>query len=405
MGRAGSSAFGRAAYLAYNRGKEVVEINVKEAAGRTKLLELASTADVFVHNSRPGRAERLGFGFDDVARAAPGAVYCYASGWDASTVAPAEIAGDYLVQAHAGCGEGLRPPDAGPSPSPLTLVDVTGGLLAREGTWWALPARIDPLRLPRRHVVVRRGVAAAAARARRARNGSRDRATERTAAVGPARPAARDGGRIPRRRGRGSSLAPSGRARVRARAGSRGEPDRRASPAPRRNSVGAGAARRRSRGGRCPRRPPCAARRRDRWPTPGAARGQRGRRPHPGASRAEPQTARAGGNVPWFEVEDVARVPDVLQRRQPRERCRWIRLPHARAALVTKFVDVHAAARRRDGSPQASTHSTCPAESSVSVRAFSHSVLYAACRWLNAVSCSPTRATARRAPRPSRSTA
>ncbi len=133
MGRAGSSAFGRAAYLAYNRGKEVVEINVKEAAGRTKLLELASTADVFVHNSRPGRAERLGFGFDDVARAAPGAVYCYASGWDASTVAPAEIAGDYLVQAHAGCGEGLRPPDEPPLPSPLTLVDVTGGLLACEG--------------------------------------------------------------------------------------------------------------------------------------------------------------------------------------------------------------------------------------------------------------------------------
>jgi crotonobetainyl-CoA:carnitine CoA-transferase CaiB-like acyl-CoA transferase len=133
VGRAGTSAFGRAAYLAYNRGKEVVEIDVKKPAGRAQLIDLASTADVFLHNSRPGRAERQGFAFDDVARARPGVVYCHASGWDEDVHAPAEIAGDYLVQAHAGCGEGLSPAGAPAFPSPLTLVDATGGLLACEG--------------------------------------------------------------------------------------------------------------------------------------------------------------------------------------------------------------------------------------------------------------------------------
>ncbi len=133
MGRAGPSAFGRAAYLAYNRGKEIMELDYKRSEGRTELRGLAAGADVFLHNSRPGRAERLGFGSRDLARANPGLVYAYASGWGGSTTAPSDIAGDYIVQAHAACGEGLHPDGEPPFPSRLTLVDVTGGLLACEG--------------------------------------------------------------------------------------------------------------------------------------------------------------------------------------------------------------------------------------------------------------------------------
>ena len=127
-----AGSFG-AAYLAYNRGKRVVEIDYKGPAGRAQLADLLATADVFLHNWRSGRAEKLGLDFADVARSNPGLVYAHASGWGRDGDEPCPFAGDYLVQAHAGSGDGLNPSDKPPFPSRLTLVDVTGGLLACEG--------------------------------------------------------------------------------------------------------------------------------------------------------------------------------------------------------------------------------------------------------------------------------
>ncbi|WP_143162513.1 CoA transferase [Couchioplanes caeruleus] len=121
-----------AAYLAYNEGKRIVEIDYKNAAGLAELGELAADADVFLHNWRPGRAEALGLDAAAVARTNPAAVYAHASGWDGISDPPCPIAGDFVVQAHAGSGALLHPPGAAPLPSRLTLVDVAGGLLAAE---------------------------------------------------------------------------------------------------------------------------------------------------------------------------------------------------------------------------------------------------------------------------------
>jgi crotonobetainyl-CoA:carnitine CoA-transferase CaiB-like acyl-CoA transferase len=128
IGRRGRAGFGWAAYRAYNVGKSVVEVDVKEPRGRAELVELAAAADVFLHNAPPGRAERLGFDAPSLARVNPSLVHAHASGWGAS--GPTRIAGDFLVQAHAGCADGLTPAGEPPSPSRVTLLDVTGGLLA-----------------------------------------------------------------------------------------------------------------------------------------------------------------------------------------------------------------------------------------------------------------------------------
>lgn len=130
IGRAARAGFGFAAYSAYNRGKRVLEVDIKSASGQEALRELAAEADVFVHNAPPGRAERLGFDYRRLSEANPGLVYGHASGWGES--GPTLIAGDFLVQAHTGLGRLLRPPDEPPFPTRLTLLDVTGGLLACE---------------------------------------------------------------------------------------------------------------------------------------------------------------------------------------------------------------------------------------------------------------------------------
>ncbi|MEO5953751.1 MAG: CoA transferase, partial [Chloroflexia bacterium] len=122
-----------AAYMAYNRGKRVVEIDYKSEEGCAQMLDLIGSADVFLHNWRSGRAEKTGFDFESFARINPRLVYAHASGWGRIEDEPSPIAGDFLVQAHAATGEGLNPVDEPPFPSRVTLVDVTGGLLACEG--------------------------------------------------------------------------------------------------------------------------------------------------------------------------------------------------------------------------------------------------------------------------------
>jgi len=122
-----------AAYLAYNRGKQVIELDYKQAEGRARLAELVAEADVFLHNWRSSRAEQLGFDFERLSQSHPSLVYAHASAWGQTAEEPAPIAGDFLVQAHAASGYGLNPTDETPFPSRVTLVDVMGGLLACEG--------------------------------------------------------------------------------------------------------------------------------------------------------------------------------------------------------------------------------------------------------------------------------
>ncbi|HET7232883.1 MAG TPA: CoA transferase [Longimicrobium sp.] len=131
VGRVGPVRSLHAAYLAYNRGKEVVELDYTRPEGRARLVELARGADVWLHNWRPGRAERLGLDAAALGRAAPGLVYAHAAGWgDGENGAPA---GDFLVQAHAACPHGLTPAGEAPAPSRLAFVDILGGLVACEG--------------------------------------------------------------------------------------------------------------------------------------------------------------------------------------------------------------------------------------------------------------------------------
>ena len=139
IGRAARAGFGFAAYRAYNRGKKVIELDIKTARGRAELHELVVGADVFVHNSPPGRAEQLGYDRETLARLSPVLVYAHASGWGPR--GPARIAGDFLVQAHAGLGRLLNPPGEAPFPSRVTLLDVAGGLLACEAILAGLFAR------------------------------------------------------------------------------------------------------------------------------------------------------------------------------------------------------------------------------------------------------------------------
>lgn len=76
-GRSGLTA----SFLNNNRNKRSITLDLKTGRGRTALLRLAESADVFVQNFRPGVVERLKVGFEDVRKVAPQIVYVSISGF------------------------------------------------------------------------------------------------------------------------------------------------------------------------------------------------------------------------------------------------------------------------------------------------------------------------------------
>ena len=124
--------YGRAA-LCLHRGKEAVRLDLGERSGRADLVDLVAGADAFLHNWRPGKAAEWDLEFDDLAARRPGLVYANTSGWGDLPEARHLVGTDFLVQAHAGVGEGLHPEDEPAFPSRMILCDLFGGLVATEG--------------------------------------------------------------------------------------------------------------------------------------------------------------------------------------------------------------------------------------------------------------------------------
>ena len=70
-----------ALFLALNRGKRSIRLNLKEEAGREVLLKLVKEYDVLLESFRPGVLDRLGVGYERLREENPGLVYCAISGY------------------------------------------------------------------------------------------------------------------------------------------------------------------------------------------------------------------------------------------------------------------------------------------------------------------------------------
>src|SRR4051794_19602629 len=68
-------------FLAVNRGKRSVVLDLKTAAGHDALLRLVAKADVVVESFRPGVMDKLGIGYAALAAANPGIILCSISGF------------------------------------------------------------------------------------------------------------------------------------------------------------------------------------------------------------------------------------------------------------------------------------------------------------------------------------
>lgn len=124
-----------------NRNKKSVVIDIKSDEGHARMLRLMGSADVFLHNVRPGALERVGLGPDVVKDRFPRLIYVDARAF--GHVGPlADNPGyELLMQAYAGImsitgGEDAPPTRAGPS-----VVDLTTGMWIAIGVLAAMVRR------------------------------------------------------------------------------------------------------------------------------------------------------------------------------------------------------------------------------------------------------------------------
>lgn len=120
-----------ALFLALNRNKRSVVLDLKRKEGRQALLSLARDADVLVYNVRPAAMERLGLGYEALATVNPRLLYVGLVGFSQSGRYAPQAAFDDLIQAAAGLSDVVaRGSGSIPRYLPMAIVDRLVGLYA-----------------------------------------------------------------------------------------------------------------------------------------------------------------------------------------------------------------------------------------------------------------------------------
>lgn len=128
-------------FLAFNRGKEFVELDLARDPDRARLRELAAGADVFLHNLRPDKAAEWGVDSAGLRDVNPALVHVQGSGWGMPPAVTGLVGTDFMVQAYAGVAAGISPAGRPPLPSRALLTDYMGALSTAEAALFGLYRR------------------------------------------------------------------------------------------------------------------------------------------------------------------------------------------------------------------------------------------------------------------------
>ena len=119
-------------FLAFNRNKRSMALDLKQAADQQILTRLIATGDIFIHNMRPSAIAKLGFSYEAVKAIKHDIIYVEAMGYDSDGPYAGLQAFDDLIQAASGAFglEQMIYPDKPLHPLPGLIADKTCGLFA-----------------------------------------------------------------------------------------------------------------------------------------------------------------------------------------------------------------------------------------------------------------------------------
>jgi crotonobetainyl-CoA:carnitine CoA-transferase CaiB-like acyl-CoA transferase len=128
-------------FLALNRSKKSVALDLKSVEGADVLRRLIETADVLIENFRPGSLAELGFDYDTVSAMNPRLIYCSISGYG-QTGPSADLPGyDAVLQGEAGIMDMTGFRGGEPTRVGVAITDYLAGLYATQGILLALHER------------------------------------------------------------------------------------------------------------------------------------------------------------------------------------------------------------------------------------------------------------------------
>lgn len=110
-----------------SRNRRSIAVDLKTDAGRDVVRRLVATADVLVEGMRPGVAERLGLGPDDLRGADPRLIYARMTGWGQDGPLAERAGHDIDYAAIAGILHTVGRADGTPQPPVNYLADFGGG--------------------------------------------------------------------------------------------------------------------------------------------------------------------------------------------------------------------------------------------------------------------------------------
>jgi crotonobetainyl-CoA:carnitine CoA-transferase CaiB-like acyl-CoA transferase len=126
------------AFLAHNRNKKSLTVDLKKEQGREVIRRLVQTCDVVYENFRPGAMARLGLGYEDCRRVNPSIIYASATGFGPDGPHAHRPGQDLIAQALSGIDVMNAPAGGRPTPVAISLSDLLGAIYGAFGVLGAL---------------------------------------------------------------------------------------------------------------------------------------------------------------------------------------------------------------------------------------------------------------------------
>jgi len=131
-------------FLALNRNKRSIALDLTDGADRQKFLDLVATADVFVSNIRASALGRLGLSYETLLPLNPSLIYVHAAGYGAGGAYEGLPAYDDIIQAQSGFADlSRRTGHTDPAFVPSLIGDKTAGLFLAYSVIAALLHRVE----------------------------------------------------------------------------------------------------------------------------------------------------------------------------------------------------------------------------------------------------------------------
>lgn len=121
------------AFLAMNRNKRSIVLDLKQGRGREIFRQLAARADVVIENFRPGTMESLGLSYDELSRDHPELIYCSISGFGQTGPYRERGGFDLVAQGMSGLMTVTGHPGQPPVKIGVPITDIGSGMLAAYG--------------------------------------------------------------------------------------------------------------------------------------------------------------------------------------------------------------------------------------------------------------------------------